>query len=374
MMPSPTSSRIAATLLSLYASILSVGAADASRIGIYHWGGQYSHSMSEGVEAIAELGGHVARVVLSARHNSDYNISPDCADGFTLAAGAQDPDVKGALDNPAIDVFILTAYDGIALGDCQAQNFRDPAFFTPERTAAIAQEYNDLTLYLYRAYRDTQKIFLISNWESDNSVYCDHAFQYATDAGFRDTCRAQYAAAGMASPEDGLQGLKLWLDARAQGIAGGRSRAQAEGIAGNRVWAVPEFDIVHALHDNGFPSVLYDVLPFVTFDAVSYSAWESINNADPATTLAADLDTIRSAIGSSEIVIGEFGFLRQPDGAELQRTSDVISAALGWGVRYIVQWQLYDTDAMNAYGLYDLEGRPTPLAEWFRIRFGQDAP
>jgi hypothetical protein len=173
-----------------------------------------------------------------------------------------------------------------------------------------------------------------------------------------------YAGAG--SPDEALNALKQWFRARAEGIVEGRNRALAEGIGGMRVHIAPEFNTVHMLHDRGFKSVLYDVLPFVMFDYVSYSAWESIDSQKPADTLYADLDTIRDVVGSTAIIIGEVGFSRaRSNGEEVQRTTEVIAAALDWGVAYAILWELYDADGASEFGLFDLEGRPTPLAFWF---------
>jgi hypothetical protein len=103
-------------------------------VGFYHWGGRRTASMSEGVERIARLGGRVARVVLSPRYYRDYHISQSCYAGYSLTAIANEPDVKRALDNESIDVFILTAYDGATLGDCEHTRFLNPPFYTPENT------------------------------------------------------------------------------------------------------------------------------------------------------------------------------------------------------------------------------------------------
>jgi len=354
--------------------VLSTGLAAGSgngQIGIYHWGGQYAQSVSQGVAAVSALGGQVVRISLSARFYRDYNMGTDCLPGFTLTGGAQDPDVVRALADPAIDAVMITAFDGTSYGDCQHTRFLDPEFFTPLNTAALRKEYADLTLYLYRKYRRTRKRFIISDWESDNAIYCGNAYNFALVDQFRSLCLAQYRSQyGVASPAQAFEGLRLWLDARAQGIRDGRARARAEGIRGARVYHAPEFNIVRALNDNGFESVLYDVLPWAEFDYVSYSAWESINTADPAGTLRVDLDTIRNVTGANQIIIGETGFRRTawPE-QDVTRTSDVISAALGWGVAYIIQWNLYDTDAQNQFGLYNLQGQPTPLAAWFRSVF-----
>ncbi len=170
----------------LFAAALGAQTPLGPRLGIYHWGGAYPHSMNEGVTAIANLGGHVARVALSARYYLDYNIAQACYPNFTLAAAAQEPDIRLSLSQPSINVFILTAYDGSTFGDCQTRKFVNPAFFSPDQTARVVQEYSDFTLSLYRTYPNTGKRFIISNWESDNSVYCDQAYAFATDDAFRE--------------------------------------------------------------------------------------------------------------------------------------------------------------------------------------------
>lgn len=353
-------------------STLLAGTPGSARIGIYHWGGRVSHSVGDGVETITALGGHVARIALSARYRRDYNMASDCRPGFNLTAAAQDPDVRRALENPEVDVFLLTVYDGATWGDCGRLNFLDPEFFSPEHTAAVIQEYSDFTLYLYRSYQATHKRFILSNWESDNSVYCGAAYDYATSAAFRETCRSQYHANyGVASPDDGLRGIKLWFDARARGILEGRQRALAEGLGGMRVYHAPEFNIVRALHDRGFESVLYDVLPSVAFDYISYSAWESLAAPDPAAQLAADLDIIQTVAGSSAIIVGEAGYLRAQGARGVDQISRIVSTALQWGVAYIIHWQLYDADPQNQFGLYDVEGSPTLLRDWFQAFFAQ---
>ena len=360
-------------ILAFLVSALSAQPRSATQLGIYHWGAGHSHSVNEGVTAIVSLGGHVARVALSPRYYRDYHIAETCYPNFTLTAAAQEPDFQQAFDQPAMDVYILTTYDGASFGDCQTPNFLNPAFFTPSQTAAVVQEYSDFTLYLSRRYHHTHKRFILSNWEADNAIYCGQAARYAGDADFREACRSQYPAAyGIASPEDALQGLTQWLNARARGMADGQQRALAEGIGGKRVYSAPEFNIVRTLHDHGFPSVLYDVLPSVMFDYVSYSAWESLDSPDPARTLWNDLETVQNVVGSSAIIVGESGFLRQSGSQQdVVRTSQTIDAALAWGAAYVIQWQLYDTDARNAFGLFDLEGRPTPLRDWFQLRFQQ---
>src|SRR6476660_8897364 len=108
-------------VLALSASGLLTNAAGqslAQKVGFYHWGGRNTTSVSQGVEQIAALGGNIARITLSPRHYIDYNLGGGCYPNFSLSAIVQEPDVKKALDNEQIEVFMLTAYDGMAFGDC----------------------------------------------------------------------------------------------------------------------------------------------------------------------------------------------------------------------------------------------------------------
>ena len=114
------------------AAMLSAAAPPLSQaVGLYHWDGKYTTSMSQGVEHIARLGGHVARVALSARYYGDYHTGVGCYPNFSLSALAQEGDVKRALGNEAIDVFMLTAYDGVTLSDCTRHRYLEPGFYTP---------------------------------------------------------------------------------------------------------------------------------------------------------------------------------------------------------------------------------------------------
>src|ERR1700733_13397410 len=232
-------------------------------VGFYNWGGQFTNSVNQGVEQTAELGSRAVRVTLSPRYYTDYNIGGPCYPNFSLSIIAQEPDVKRALDNPNIEVFMLTAYDGTSFGDCVNHRYLNPGYYTPSNVSAMVVEYSDFTLYLYETYRSTHKRFMISNWESDNEIYCGAAYAYATNKSAREACNAAYPTlyGGNKTPNDSLEGLQRWLEARREGIEDGKRRARNAGIGGNRVYLAPEFCIVHALHDAGFKSVLYNVLP-----------------------------------------------------------------------------------------------------------------
>jgi hypothetical protein len=141
-------------------------------------------------------------------------------------------------------------------------------------------------------------------------------------------------------------------------------------LSGVTVYLAPEFCIVRALRDNGFRSVLYDVIPFTQFDYLSYSSYESINTRDPETALVSDLNLIRSVIGTQKVILGEAGYSRSAWGSQaVSLTQSISAAAISWGVSYVILWNLYDQSEQNDFGLYDLEGAITPLGQYYKQLF-----
>ncbi len=356
----------ATCVLSVILCAPSSEAADSERIGIYHWGGQLTTSMSSGVERIASLGGHVARVVYAPTYYSDYGIQGGCYSKFSLSSLAQEPDVQRALDNRDVHTFILTAYDGTTFGDCQHQKFLSPGFYSEEHRAALKAEYSDFVLYLFRRYADSGRRFVISNWESDNAVYCGAAYGYAVDTAFRAGCDAHYSEKyeGNADPQQSLLGLRLWFETREEGIAEGLARGHALGLTGFEVLHAPEINIVRTLNQAGYPSVLRDVLSVVHASCVSYSSYESLNRENAGATLAEDISTIRQLAGAPGVIVGEAGYSRV-DPRSVDEISAALKMSLQSGVLYFIYWNLNDQDSENAFGLFDLTDGLTPTGQLF---------
>ena len=341
------------------------------KVGIYHWGGEMAYSMKDGVDRIAAVGGHIARVALAPTYFTDYNVGTGCYPDFSLAEAAKIPDVQAALGEPSIRVFAITAYDGVSFGDCATHRYLNPAF-TSEHFQAIADEYAALTLQLHRAYQDSGKTFILSNWEGDNAIYCGSAYRYIVDAAFRDVCDAAYPIAygGNRSVSDSVAGMIQWLQARRQGIEEGNRLGALENLSGVDVKLAVEISMVRGLRSAGFLSVLYDVVPQVQFDFVSYSAYESTGAENPVERLQQDLDEIESVADGRQVMLGEIGYSRESLGAETPaRTNDVIVAALNWGVSYVIYWNLFDQSDQVAFGLFDLEGEPTAMSKFFATHY-----
>jgi hypothetical protein len=391
-----SASRLAAAMLWVILAVLSAGSATAPaatvvgrapkqsaaavaarqsefsrKVGIYHWGGRMAHSMQDGVDRIAAFGGQIARVALAPTYLTDYNMGTGCYPDFSLGEAAKIPDVQAALGKPSIRVYAITAYDGVSFGDCATHRYLSPAF-TSEHFQAIADEYAELTLQLHRAYQDSGKTFILSNWEGDNAIYCGSAYRYIVDMEFRDVCEAAYPGAygGNHSVSDSVAGMIQWLQARRQGIDEGTRLAALENLGGVEVKLAVEISMVRGLRSAGLLSVLYDVVPYVKSDYVSYSAYESTGAEEPAERLQADLDVIESVADGRQVMLGEIGYSRSSWGAETPaRTNEVIAAALNWGVSLVIYWNLFDQSDQVAFGLFDLEGEPTAMSEYFSRQY-----
>ena len=306
----------------------------------------------------------------------DYHRGDHCISGFSLPGVLADPDVVSALTDSHLAVIMATAYDGTSFADCITQSYFNPDFYSQANTARMVAEYSDFVYRLNVLLHDSGKTFILSNWEGDNALYCGQAYTYTISAAFREQCAAGYPTVygGALSPHQAVEGMVLWMKARYLGVTLGRERARSEGLTGFDVFVAPEICAVHMLHALGLESVLYDVIPRIPFDYVSYSSYESLGGSTPAQTLMADLDVIRTVSGSDRIIIGEFGFSRSADrGALIAKTQAVTAAAIAWGVSYIIQWNLYDEVEDSDFGLFDVSGRLTELGTYYQQAF-RDSP
>lgn len=338
-------------------------------LGVYIWGKQYDSSgngpIVDAVNFAAAKGFQSIRLALSPRSGIDYGFSNSCDTNDSLTQIASGSQFQQALSNPAITTIMLTAYDHTTFSDCLTEKFLNPSFYTATNTAAVELEYQNLTAYLYQKYAGTNKTFIISNWEGDNQLYCGDAYDYATNSATASACNQKYASEynGNATVASSTQGMIDWLNARDAGIAAGRAAAVAQGLTGVSVYSAAEFNIVHALHDNGYASVLYNVLPALTAkpDYISYSSYESINTTAPGVALGQDIPAIEGAAGTSKLIIGEYGYNQTQVGSStaLADMKQVVGTIKQSEVPYSFAWQLFDqTPAGMDFGLFGDTGQP----------------
>lgn len=344
------------------------------QVGIYHWGGYRARGVASGLRSILELNGSVARIALSPRMAIDYNTGDGCLAGFRLRDAFDDPELRAAVADPRLRVIMITAYDGAGFPDCSQPAFFSPAFHSTQKSHETAEEYSQLVYRLHELYHGSDKEFILSNWEGDNSLYCGQAYAYALDEKFRAACDEGYPRYYGGNPDvkSSIEGIILWLKERSLGVQLGTELARSQGFSGIRVSLAAEISSVHFLYDRGYPNMLRDVVPRASVDYISYSSYESLDTPDPVTSITADLDLIRSVAGPIPIIVGEIGFPRsQYHERQVDVMDAVTEAARSWGVAYIIQWNLYDQDARNDFGVFDLDGNQTPLAEYYCRKFSE---
>ena len=208
----------------------------------------------------------------------DYNRSSGCLPSFRLAGVLDDEDLRSTLADARLRVVMATVYDGVSFGDCMTPSYLSLGFYSEANTARLVEEYSDFVYRLHVLFDGTGKRFILANWEGDNAIYCGNAYGYAFLDEFRANCDRLYPQyyGGNENPRESIDAMILWHRARYLGAMSGIERARAEGLSGIDVLMAPEICAVRMLHDRGFASVLYDVLPRIPFDYVSYSSWESM--------------------------------------------------------------------------------------------------
>lgn len=323
------------------------------KLGVYHWANNYTGSgnpIADGVDFAAKKGFQTVRLTLSPRYKSDYRIGDQSCTNEPLANIVAKPEWQAALSNPNIKTYILTTYDATTFGDCSTKNYLSSSFFTSQNTTAVENEYKNLAQYLANTYKGTGKRFIISNWETDNDVYCGSAYNYIVDQSFRTACNQNISTwFGANTFGDIFDALTNWFKARERGIAAGEAQVTNGAIVAH----APEFISVDMLPNAGYKDVLHEVITKLNSDYISYSAYDSLNN----NSLNADISTIRGLV-NKPLIIGEYGYNRSTEGATnaADKLTQVTQTLLNNSqVSIAIIWQLFD-QSNGPFGLYNGSG------------------
>jgi hypothetical protein len=303
-------------------------------LGVAHAAGKYNFTdedyLNEGADRILELGSRVIKVFLVPDaittlyyFNSDW--SPPTTDVVELA---QRPYFKELLDKP-FTTFILVVSPVL-------DKVRFVDGMTPDEVDVERDQMYRLAKYLLTTYADTGKTFILQNWEGDHLL-----FDGLPAKGVPDAVR--------------LRGMIDWWRARQDGVDQARREVVPRGV-----------DVAHAAEVNflreamqGQVDATNDVLPQIDADLYSYSSWDV--GFEPAQMVAA-LDYLASKappsrrFGRRDIYLGEYGMAKDhgaPEGERPDRIRRLMEAAIGWGVRYAVYWEVFDNEASHPY-----RGRP----------------
>lgn len=297
-------------------------------MGAAHVAGAYSPeqrhagrpTLMEGAELVQKLGGKTLKVYLTPDVADKYGDQFIAADSLTELAQSA---AYTNLFAKSFDTFVLTT-----LTFSTGTNNQWRSGLSAEEAAAEEQEMYELTRHLLSTYQDRDVRFVLQNWEGD----------WALLGGFD---------ANNEVSEQAKAGMIEWLSARQRGV----ERARAEVQSRATVYHAAEVNLVL---DGKQGRVVRDVLPNVTVDAVSYSAWETLPEdstvMNPGRVVKARMEkafaTIREAAPKAAVFIGEFG---APENEMNQKAvADVLKAATETateqGAAGLVYWQIIDNE------------------------------
>lgn len=327
-----------AGLLLFAAAFFSASAASAvdarDVLGVAHAAGLYNFTdedfLNEGADRILELGSRVIKVFFVPPtiqqlypFNSDWYPTP--TDVVDLA---QRPYVKELFAKPFSTYFlVITPVSGYP-------QFLDG--LTPGEAAAERDQMYRLAKYLLTTYAGSGKTFVLQNWEGDHLLH-------------------QGLPAGAVPDPVRIQGMIDWWNARQDGVEQARQEVGSHGV-----------QVLHAAEVNflsdamaGKVTATNNVIPHTHCDLYSYSSWDVGYVPDQLTKA---LDYLESKapdnklFGRYNLYLGEYGMAKDQgtsDGARFERIRELMEAALGWGVRYALYWQVYSNVALQTY-----TGRP----------------
>lgn len=305
-------------------------------LGVAHADGKYNFTdqdyLNEGADRILDLGSRVIKVFLIPstikdlyRFNSDWE--PPATDTLQLI---QRSHFQELLAKPFTTIILVIP----AVTGTGPAEFLDG--LSREEAAAEADQMYRLTRYLLTTYKGTGKTFILQNWEGDHLLK-----QGLTGETPPDPVR--------------IQGMVDWWNVRQDGMRKARQEVGSDGV-----------EVLHGCEVNflgramdGKVTATNNVVPLTHCDLYSYSSWDIDFQPDD---LVRALDWLEERapdnrrFGGRNIYLGEYGMAKDhgaPEGERPERIRRLMEAALGWGVRYAVYWQVYCNEAIHVYS-----GRP----------------
>jgi hypothetical protein len=303
-------------------------------LGSAHAAGRYSFSdedfLNEGADRLLELGTRVIKVWFQLDASRAYPFNSDWGlPAADLAVLARKPYYRRLFDKP-FSTYILVISSSSATGSSQWLDG-----MTPEEIDGEREHVYKLARHLLTTYAGSGKTFVLQNWEGD------HLLRQGLGGSDPDPVR--------------LQGMIDWWNARQDGVEQARREV---GLRNVMVAHAAEVNLL-AQALEGKVTATNDVVPFTRADLYSYSSWD-VGFDRRRLTQALEYLQLKAPdselFGERNLYLGEFGAVQDQvgDGVNLRkRIQGLADAALGWGVRWAVFWQLYCNEPKREY-----EGRP----------------
>lgn len=305
-------------------------------LGVNHAAGRYNFSdedyLNEGADVLLELGTRVIKVFFVPHQvNVHYPFNSDWGDPLpaNVVELAQKPYFQELFSKPfSTYILVISAVGG---GAPHLEGL------TPEEAEVEREQMYALAKHLLTTYAKTGKTFILQNWEGDHLL-------------------RQNLPEGADPDPKRVAAMLQWFNARQDGVRDARQELGDDlGV-----------EVLHAIEVNhlqramaGQVTLTNDVVPFTRADLYSYSTWDLA--FDPPILVRA-LDYLESKapdskrFGKRNIYLGEFGLAKNhgvPERDRPERIRDLLEAALGWGVRYAVYWEVFCNESLRNYS-----GRP----------------
>jgi len=279
----------------------------------------------ETAEAIHGMGSEIIKFDLSEKGIEGYVLPPFPAATSMVQLVRDEPSYRQVLDMP-FRTYLLWTYP-LSIPFSYFHPWLD-GFSAQESASEYAETY-ELARYLLTAYDGSGKSFLLGHWEGDNVLGSD------------------------ITPTK-LQGMRDWLRTRQLAVDQARQDQPHTNVF---VWHYAEVNRV-AIALTGAVTVVNDVLPHLTNDLISYSAYDTQHDPAALTSALAYIESKAPMKGpfARNAFIGEYGFPVNDDffpitpQQQADRSKTVIKTAAGWGVPLVLYWEMYNNET-NALGL-----------------------
>lgn len=354
-------------------------------IGTVNWGGLYNFTdtnfIEEGANITAiDLGSTVYKLSFSNNYASMYSYNYDWSKEtvYSMTDLLYTKPFLSCFHRSDLKTFVLVAYEfATCTWNTLAYDGRSATELEPYLNM-VRNEFAELVDNLMLEFRDENKIFILSNWEADNSfgAYCwDYIEALRGTISDDEVARRQQLA---------LDFFTAYINARQDGIILGREKFASRGLDCSTV-VYGNFEVNAATEEVPWtptrPRAYSAIIPNTYCDLYSISDWYSIwtetgNNTEinwdaetDAYTITMFLDNIwsyvkqnRTFLPSSDpnykpciwnfgtdsnnpiknLMITEFGSDETKENQRnFQHVKTTLTEAINWGVYKITYWEIY---------------------------------
>lgn len=354
-------------------------------IGAVNWGGLYNFTdtnfIEEGANITAiDLGSTVYKLSFSNNYASMYSYNYDWSKEtvYSMTDLLYTKPFLSCFHRSDLKTFVLVAYEfATCTWNTLAYDGRSATELEPYLNM-VRNEFAELVDNLMLEFRDENKIFILSNWEADNSfgAYCwDYIEALRGTISDDEVARRQQLA---------LDFFTAYINARQDGIILGREKFASRGLDCSTV-VYGNFEVNAATEEVPWtptrPRAYSAIIPNTYCDLYSISDWYSIwtetgNNTEinwdaetDAYTITMFLDNIwsyvkqnRTFLPSSDpnykpciwnfgtdsnnpiknLMITEFGSDETKENQRnFQHVKTTLTEAINWGVYKITYWEIY---------------------------------